>query len=269
MTQQWEFTALEFIVLCERYLAGPPPVPFLFVSDEVVLVDELERRKQATWEDLRRRLDGSFDSVIEVLRTPELYVLASTWDEKDVLNTEKHLNLHAARSGALGYLFKQPPGKLTYDSPMVTITECHPHELVVAVVRALPKVEAGRQRDIPIVTDSPDQDESSQNFSFIRDDIEDRPTYRTEQFFQRTADCAGMIAVVQGRSRFGPRGIHETTLMWRDVADDGRYVWSREEAPIAVGTSRKQLVNRLQRDIDHLMERLETHWEWGRPEDRY
>ncbi|MFD6158128.1 ESX secretion-associated protein EspG [Nocardia sp. NPDC060256] len=269
MTQQWEFTALEFMVLCDRYHSGSLPRPFLFESDEVMLADELERRKHHTWEDLRRRLDGSFDSVIEVLNSPELYVLVSTWDEKDGLNIEKQLRLHAARAGALGYLIRQSPAKLTFDSPMVTITECHPHDLVAAVVRALPNVEAGRQRDIPIVTDSLDQDEPSWGADFVRDDVEDRPAYQTRQFYQRRADCTGLITVVQGRSKYGPRGIHETALVWRDVTDDGRYVWSRDETPIAVGTSRRRLAERLQRETDHLMERLETHWEWGRPDDRY
>ncbi|MGF6885533.1 hypothetical protein ABIA39_003925 [Nocardia sp. GAS34] len=269
MTLQWQLTAIEFIVLCDHYCGGSLPRPFLFETDEVVMVDELERRKRAAWEELQHRLDGSFDGVIEVLRAPELYVLAHTWDEQDGRNTEKQLHLHAARSGALGYLFLQPPGKLTYDSPMLTITECDPRQLAAMVVRSLPYVEAGRLPDIPIVTRSADDDSPSWRASHIRDDLENEPVYRTEQFFRQRADCTGVITVVQGRSKFGPRGIHETGLMLRDVVGDGRYVMSRGESPIAVGTSRLQLAERIHRDINELMARLETHWEWGRPEDRY
>ncbi|MFI6165359.1 ESX secretion-associated protein EspG [Nocardia sp. NPDC051052] len=57
--------------------------------------------------------------------------------------------------------------------------------------------------------------------------------------------------------------------VWRDVAGDGRYVMSLDEPPFAVGTNRRMLVERIQKDIDNLMQRLETHWELGRPEDRY
>ncbi|WP_405162046.1 ESX secretion-associated protein EspG [Nocardia sp. NBC_01499] len=269
MTQQWEFTALEFMVLCDHYHRGSLPRPFWFETEESMPSDELERRKHSTWEQLQRRLDGSFDGVVEVLRTPELYVLVHTWDDKDIANIEKHLWLHAARAGALGYVLRQPSGKLTFDSPMVTITECHPRELVVEVVRALPNVEAGRLPDIPIVLDPAERDEPSWGASYVQDDLEDRPVYQSQQFFQRPADCAGRISVVQGRSKFGPRGIQETTLMWRDVNEDGRYMWSSGDKPVAVGTSRRQLAERLQRETEHLMDRLETHWEWGRPEDRY
>ncbi|PXX57621.1 ESAT-6 protein secretion system EspG family protein [Nocardia tenerifensis] len=269
MTQQWKFTALEFIVLCEQYREGSLPTPFLFVTDEVVMADDLARRKRAAWEDLRRRLGGSFDGAIQVLTAPELFVRVRSWDEQDENNMSKQYHLHAARAGALGYLFEQRPGLLTYDTPAFTVTECDPRGLANAVVDRLPQVEAGRSQDIPIVTDPAEHITPTWGTSYVRDDRDSSPVYQTQQFFQRRADCTGSIIVVQGRSKYGPRGIHETKMMWRDVADDGRYLMSLDGAPIAVATGRRQLTERIQRDIDHLMQRLETHWEDGRVVDRY
>ncbi|MFE9580006.1 ESX secretion-associated protein EspG [Nocardia sp. NPDC006044] len=269
MTQQWKFTALEFIVLCEQYRDGSLPTPFLFVTDEVVMADELQRRKRVVWADLRRRLGGSFDGAIEVLTAPELFVRVRSWDEQAESNLAKQYHLHAARAGAHGYLFEQAPGLITYDTPAFTVTECDPRALAGAVVASLPPVEAGRLPDIPVITDPAEHEVPTWGSSYIRDEREDSPVYQTQQFFQRRADCTGSIIVVQGRSKYGPRGIHETKMMWRDVADDGRYVMSLDEAPIAVATGQRQLTERIQRDIDNLMQRLETHWETGRPDDRY
>ncbi|MFI7000531.1 ESX secretion-associated protein EspG [Nocardia sp. NPDC050175] len=260
---------LEFVVLCERHRQGLLPKPFWLESDEVVFADELERRKRAAWEDLRQRLDGWFDGAIEVLRAPELYVEVSSWDERNMRNSARALRVYAARAGAIAFVFEQAPGPLTYDTVAFTVTECDPRRLAVAVEELLPRVEAGRLPGIPIVTDSAEDVAPSWGGSYIRDDREDKLVYRTQQFFQRPADCTGSIVVAQGRSKYGPRGIRKTTMMWRDVIDDGRYVMSLDEPPFAVGTNRRMLVERIQQDIDILMQRLETHWEPGRPEDRY
>ncbi|MFI6044610.1 ESX secretion-associated protein EspG [Nocardia sp. NPDC051321] len=268
MTQQWKFTALEFIVLCEQYRSGSLPRPFLFVSDEQVTIDELDRRKRLAWAELRHRLDGSFDGVIEVLRAPELYVRASTWDEHDMFNMAKAQRLHAARAGALAYLIDQAPTLLTYDTPAFTVTECDPHMLAPVVIDSLPRVPAGRLPDIPIVTD-PVEHVAPTSTNYVQDDREDTPVYQTQHFFQQRADRTGAITVVQGRSKYGPRGIHETAMMWRDVTGDGRYVMSLDAAPVAVATSREMLIERIEGDIRNLMRRLESHWESGRPEDRY
>ncbi|WP_433193043.1 ESX secretion-associated protein EspG [Nocardia sp. CA-107356] len=269
MTQQWKFTCLEFLVLCDRYRAGSLPQPLWFESTEDVMVHEMEARRRVVWEDLQRRLDGSFDGVIEVLRAPELYVRVRGWDEQSRDDMDKRLHVHVARSGALGYAFAQVPGNLTYDSPMVAVTECDPNTLAATVVKALPTVEAGQMPDIPIVTDPAEHVTPAWRDSLIWDNVDDRPVAQTQRFFRQRADLTGSIMVVQGRSKYGPRGIHETKMLWRDMPGDGRYVMSLDEAPVAVGTSRRQLAARIDRDIAQLLERLETHWESGRSEDRY
>ncbi|RDI45015.1 ESX secretion-associated protein EspG [Nocardia mexicana] len=269
MTQQWEFSSLAFLVLCDRYRSGSVPRPLLFETDEDVTVDEMDRRRRDMWESLQDRLDGSFDGVIEVMRAPEVYVQVRSWDEHDRSNKDKQLRVHIARSGALGYVFEQAPGKLTWDSPMVTVTECDPSDLGSKVVASLPSVAAGRLPDIPVVTDPAEHITPAWRDSLIWDDVDERPVAQTQRFFQQPADLTGAIAVVQGRSKYGPRGILETNLMWRDIPGDGRYVMSLDESPVAVATGPRELAVRIQRDIDQLLERLETHWESGRPEDRY
>ncbi|KAA8879698.1 ESX secretion-associated protein EspG [Nocardia colli] len=269
MTLQWKFTSLEFLVLCEQYRAGSLPRPLLFQSDEEVMSDDLEQRKRLVWAELQPRLDSSFAGMAHVLRAPELYVLLQSWDERERTDRDKVLRVHVARAGALGFVFEQVPGELTFDSPMVVVTECDPRAMAVAVVQAMPDVGAGRLPDIPIVTDPVEHIAPSWSANSVWDDVESRPVYRTQRFFEQRADLTGVITVAQGRSKFGPRGLHETTLLWRDVADDGRYVMALDDSPVAVATSRQQLVYRIHRDIEHLLERIESHWEDGRPEDRY
>ncbi|MFG1798354.1 hypothetical protein [Nocardia sp. NPDC049149] len=44
---------------------------------------------------------------------------------------------------------------------------------------------------------------------------------------------------------------------------------ARTAAPVAVGTSRQMLIERIQQEIDIVLARVESHWESGRPEDQY
>jgi len=46
--------------------------------------------------------------------------------------------------------------------------------------------------------------------------------------------------------------------MWQDVIGGGRYNMTMDEHPVAVATSNAAFVRRIQKDIDHLMDRAET-----------
>ncbi len=58
-------------------------------------------------------------------------------------------------------------------------------------------------------------------------------------------------------------------MLWRDVIGDGRYVMAMDDSPVAVATGPEQFAHRIQKVIDQLMQRLDTHWEAGYPEDRF
>jgi hypothetical protein len=179
--------------------------------------------------------------------------------------------MHFARSGAQAYRFMQKPGKSFWHTDGFVVTECDPRGLASAVVASLPKVEAGRLSNIPIITD-PDENLGLGGHgggSFIKDDDDEPVARRSQKFFEMRADLTGTVLIVQGRSKYGPRGIFETKMLFRDVVGDGRYVMSMDDSPVAVATGRREFANRIQADLDNLMQRLDTHWEAGHPADRF
>ncbi|MGV9678515.1 ESX secretion-associated protein EspG [Nocardia sp. NPDC003482] len=263
MNQTWEFTGLEFQVLCEKYRDGNLPTPLFYTLDDPMTIDESARLKEKTWVELRARWDPAWDGMIEVMCAPELFIRLRGWDEHDMDNGKKRLYMHFARNGLQAFRFAQKPGKTFWHTDGFVVTECDPRGLAAAVVSSLPPVEAGRIPSIPVITD-PQEYTGHGGGSFIRDGgDEDRPATASRKFFERRADLTGTVLIVQGRSKYGPRGIHETKMLWRDVTDDGRYVMQMNDAPVAMATSPKRFVERIQRDIDNLMQRLDTDWESG------
>lgn len=83
------------------------------------------------------------------------------------------------------------------------------------------------------------------------------------RFLSAQATTTGVISIRQGYSKFGPRGVLEQLLLWRDLTDDGRYVIPLDGAPVAVGIGAKRLARLVDDSIDVVVDRLETHWETG------
>ena len=269
MNQSWKFAGIEFQVLCEKYREGRLPDPLSYALDEPMTMDESARLKERTWEQLRADWDPAWDAMIDVMCAPEMYIRVRGYDELDQENPQKRLRMHFARSGAQAFKIEQLTGKSYWHTDGFVVTEIDPHGMADAVVRSLPPVEAGQLGNVPIIID-PAEHVGNYGSSFFRDDDDDEPPARVSaRFFEMRASLTGTIFVVQGRSKFGPRGIHETKLLWRDVIGDGRYVMAMDDSPVAIGTGPDQFVRRIQKDVDNLMQRLETHWEAGYPEDRY
>ncbi|MFI5780699.1 ESX secretion-associated protein EspG [Nocardia sp. NPDC051570] len=273
MTLSWEFTGLEFQVLCERFREGAMPTPLFYTLDEPMTLDESARLKQTTWLELRAKWDPLWDSMIEVMCAPDLFIRLRGWDEQDMENGSKRLYMHFARSGAQAFRFSQKPGKSFWHTDGFTVTECDPRGLAAAVVRSLPAVEAGRISSVPVVTDPQAYVGHGGGSMFRDDDDDDAPAARSSKFWQTRATLTGTVLIAQGRSKYGPRGIHETKMLWRDVVGDGRYVMAMDDAPVAMATGPTRFAERIQADINNLMQRLDTHWEagveGGYDDDRY
>ena len=87
------------------------------------------------------------------------------------------------------------------------------------------------------------------------------PARRSERLFQTRASFTGAITIHQGHSEFGPRGILEQFMLWRDLPDDGRYAFVLDHAPVANGVRAEQLAAMLETAIEAMLDRSETHWE--------
>jgi hypothetical protein len=84
---------------------------------------------------------------------------------------------------------------------------------------------------------------------------------RSDEFFAIPATRTGVITIHQGHSKFGPRGILERIMVWRDLPDDGRYVIELDQAPVAIGIGDERLMLEIDDVINLMVQRLETHWE--------
>ncbi|GAA5067033.1 ESX secretion-associated protein EspG [Nocardia callitridis] len=261
MTQEWNFTDLEFKVLWERHTDTRLPQPFMFTS-RTQFLDQYEWEKYRTWEQLRDSLDSSFIEVLETCFRPEVYVVVYGWVDQDMDNPETRIRVRAVRAGTRGYVITQLPGETLWHSGGYKIVECGPHGLAEAVVAALPEVSAGRRGNFAITADQQDDLERFQaNVSLVSEDSHESASEQHNRFFRMPATTTGAITVNQGRSMFGPRGIGAQIMLWRDLVDDGRYLIELNQAPVAIGTGRKRLTTTLDTAISDMVERTDTHWE--------
>ncbi|WP_378737175.1 ESX secretion-associated protein EspG [Nocardia brasiliensis] len=263
MTATWSFTDLEFKVLWERHTDAPLPEPFVYKC-RIEYDSDYERAKYQTWERLRATMDRSFDGVLDTVARPDVVVTAFGWCDDDMENPAKRLWVHAARAGAQAYVLKQLPGETIQHSGGFTVTECEPRDLATAVVATLPAVAAGRLPSVAIVTEEAKPEERfGLGRPLIADDGEETAGARSLRFLSAQATTTGVISIRQGYSKFGPRGVLEQLLLWRDLTDDGRYVIPLDGAPVAVGIGAKRLARLVDDSIDVVVDRLETHWETG------
>lgn len=264
MTSTWEFTDLEFKVLWERCLHSRyMPEPLTYTS-RTPWRDDYDREKFQTWERLQDILDGSLREVFEILARPDVLVKVLGWNDADRDDPTQWIRARAVRTGARGLLLTQLPGETPSHSGGYVIAECGPWGVADAVVRTLPKAEPGRIGSIPILTDRIDDHERLDfGGSRVIETVTSATVSRSDQFFAVPATRTGVITIHQGHSKFGPRGILERILLWRDLPDDGRYVIELDQAPFATGIGDERLAIKIDDRIAEMLQRVETHWEAG------
>ncbi|MFC8042697.1 ESX secretion-associated protein EspG [Nocardia sp. NPDC057353] len=264
MNRRWDLTDLEFAVLWERINGGDLPKPFSYVSRTRGL-SAYEREKLLAWERLRHLADDGLRDVFEAMHRPEAYVVVHGWCDHDTRNPAKRVRARAVRSATHGYLLRQLPGETVWHSGGFTIEECGPFGIAEAVVRVLPERGAGRLGAIPILTDRVDDHERFRSVPDSRVTMPNResPADRSATFFALPAELTGAITVHQGYSAFGPRGILEQAMLWRDLPGDGRYVIVLDRAPTAMGIGTRRLVALVDAAVERMRDRADSHWEAG------
>ncbi|WP_067819141.1 ESX secretion-associated protein EspG [Nocardia inohanensis] len=261
---KWEFTDLEFRVLTNRYVEGWMPTPLMYTcrTDDSA---EYDRQLAETDELLRDRLGPSVATLFDTIHRPEVIIVSHTWCDDDMTNPEKRIRVHGALRDRRACMITQKPGETIYHSGGFTITECDPEELPRLIVAELPAAEPGRGPVVPIVTEQPPREPRYGSRSMAFDSFDDTVEATSLAFLSRRADWTGTIRVLQSRSKYGPRGVMETTMLWRDVADDGRYLIELGEPELkAVGIGS----DRLTRRIEERVEKVRRHME-ARGEDEY
>jgi hypothetical protein len=259
----WEFTDLEFNLLCEEVRQGELPAPFVFTS-RTRLEADYEQEKAQVRQRLRQRLDHDLDALAGALAEPDVFLVAHAWNDQDFGNPEARTRVHAVRHRARGYVITQRPGETLAHSGGFDAFECDPHALADTVVGLLPRSGAGRLDDIrlslPATEPGPEPERPAATIS--DNDDPDDDAFRSATFFDTAAVSTGIVKVLQGRSKYGPRGRVEAGLLWRDLPDDGRYVMPLDDpAPVATAMGSDRLALWVRDRIEAILSRMDSHME--------
>lgn len=260
MSQRWELTDIEFRVLWQRFVGTDLPRPLTFQTT-TRLHEDYEAEKYQVWQRLQHTADPALRSVFDVLERPEAYVRLRGWKDDERDNAEYWLKARAARAGANGYLIYQLPGETPTHSGGYVVVDVGPYGLADAIVDLMPAAGAGRGGIVPLVTDT-GRDDHQRPTSMFFEEADTSIVQRSTEFLNRRAERTGTINILQNQSMFGSRGMHRDILVWRDLADDGRYVIGLpNENPVATPMSRSDLVDAVNASIERMMSRVESHWE--------
>lgn len=223
MTPTWKLSDLEFVVAWEMIQADLLPDPFIFTS-RTRLYEDFQAEKQAVREQLRSSPDPAVEQVVEIMAQPDIRMVIQGWTG-DPGDAAGRIRLLGVRCGDAGYLVKQLPGETVWHSGGYVITEVHPLELSEAIATELPTAEPGTLE--PTILPPPPADPTvayDYRRSAVIGTFEESEEELAEQFLSVPTTGQGTISVIQGFSRFGPRGICRQELCWRDLREDGRYL---------------------------------------------
>ncbi|WP_330178925.1 ESX secretion-associated protein EspG [Nocardia sp. NBC_01503] len=218
MTRSWRFSEAGFSVLWKDLTGDRLPAPFLYTSTAAT-----QREYRIEQEEARDRVRDSADHVVNeivgVVSSPDLYLTVRGGSQADPASL---IRMRAARKGGRGYLVTQLPGESIYHRGGYTVVECDPLRLADAIVAALPAVEPGTGGDIVLASagDGYEYVESRSSVVVADDSVDARAAW----FSRMPLAASGQVQIVQGSSVFGPRGIRQYTVGWRDLDGDGRYV---------------------------------------------
>ncbi|GAB2683091.1 ESX secretion-associated protein EspG [Nocardia goodfellowii] len=247
MSRRWRFTDLEFVVLWAELREHRLPAPFVYTS-RTKFLHEAERAKSQTRENLRARWDRSVEDVLTAVARPDLRITVSGCAAADPEDPRGRIRLHAARSGPRCFVLTQLPGETIWHSGGFTVAEYNALDMADAVVAHLPKCPGGRRAQLTFPTTLQNSD-SDYGQSWVRETEVSPETDALGEFSNAPVQRLGIIRIEQGNSRFGPRGIARRALAWRDVADDGRYIITNDDPPVAMGVDTRQLISRLNGEI--------------------
>ncbi|MGI5218893.1 ESX secretion-associated protein EspG [Nocardia sp. CA-290969] len=240
MTRTWKLSDLEFVVAWERDQADLLPEPFVFTS-RTPLYEDFLAEKQTVREQLRTGSDPAVERALEIIARPDIRIVAHGWTG-DPHDPAGRIRMLGVRRGNAGYLVKQLPGETVWHSSGYVISEVDPLALSDLVAAELPDCAAGARGATILCSPAAD---TTMDYDYGRSAVtgtfEDSEEELAEQFRNTPATGQGRITVVQGCSRFGPRGICHYGLDWRDLREDGRYVIPLSDPLVATPADRTRL----------------------------
>ncbi|WP_067819125.1 ESX secretion-associated protein EspG [Nocardia inohanensis] len=252
MPRTWSFTDLELVVLWEQLGVESLPWPLDFIAREQWWDEYLVALAQARGS-LRER-EENLAELLAPMGSPDVKVEVHGWDGRDRQDPAGSIRILGLRQDDLGYLIVQHPGETVRHSAGFTVTECYGPELATEIVRALPDSEAGRGRDVVLAEpEHADEFDYGYGLSPAHETMDGTVVDQAADFLATDALRLGVIEVVQGRSRFGPRGITRQKLQWRDIAEDGRYLVTGDFPPVAAAADQRRMITTLDTYINEVL----------------
>lgn len=250
MNRHWTFTDLEFLVQWEQIQDDFIPVPLSYVAPRTE--DEFRRAKSDARESLAAKRDPAFDEVMQAIAFPDIRLTLRALDERNPTDVGHSIRIHAVRRGDRGYVVRQLPGESIWHSNGFVITECDAIGLADAVVDQIPDAPASKVTDL-VLTSGKGAPEYEYVRSAVFDSFDDSADRKTERFLATPFSTIALIQVIQGSSRFGPRGLQQRRLELRDLVDDGRCLITFDSPRIATGVDAKRLVALINKEIAEII----------------
>ncbi|WP_024802280.1 ESX secretion-associated protein EspG [Nocardia sp. BMG51109] len=261
MNRTWQVSDIELVAEWETLKEGSLPKPLTYMSRTPLLTDHL-REKADALASVRQRLGEELRVLLATLADADIRIVVRGRDGRDPDNPAGSIRMLGSRKGSFACVVRQLPGETTRHSAGFTITECGVIELAATVVGALPAAPAGRQSDVVLVDEDDGMDRLARR-SQVRWSLEDEDsaeTRRSDWFRGAPANSAGTIEIVQGRSRFGPRGTVRYSLGWRDLVGDGRYLTTSGTPPVATAVDAERMTIMINRVIAEVVRSIKDEW---------
>ncbi|GAA5055864.1 ESX secretion-associated protein EspG [Nocardia callitridis] len=240
MSRTWSFTDVEFVALWEGVTDEALVAPLTFTS-RTPRIDAYKREMHTVRARLSARLGPTFTPVMQTISRPDIRITAQGWNGAKPEDPTAIIRVLGARQGQQAYVVEQLPGETIWHSGGFRITECEVIGLAGAVVAYLPDTGAGQTEDVAITIPGGDGMDHRYGRSVATRSVEDTLSSVSDALLRKPVSRLGIIRVLQGRSIYGPRGLTEHTISWRDVIDDGRYAIGPGTPPVLRGVDARRL----------------------------
>ncbi|MEC3919245.1 ESX secretion-associated protein EspG [Nocardia sp. CDC160] len=247
MENVWRFSDVEFVAFVES--AGLPclPRPLVFTSRTLLWDDYLVEKSTAAVR-AREILGPSTAPVSQALVQPDVRVVMQSWDARNPANPQRSTRLYGVRCGDYGYVVEQLPGETHYHSGGFVVTECPAVALSNTLVSLMPEAKAGGLGEMILRHESDGYDYSYGRSVALRP-VNDTEEDRMQSFLDADVVAVGVVETEQGWSRFGPRAVVKHSFVWRDLANDGRYVLRFDNPPTVTAADESYLISSINSDI--------------------
>ncbi|MBU3062967.1 ESX secretion-associated protein EspG [Nocardia sp. NEAU-G5] len=255
MNAVWTLSDIDFCALWEETNAGWLPSPLCAVS-RIMDADEYHAQQLRALREVRAIPGLDVDLLGKTLAHPDITVEAissGTLDDGE----DDLVRIHAARRGPHGVVVRQIPGEEPCYSDGFVVTFCTAVELARVVVAQLPGASPGRLGNIVLVGEGEGLD-YSYGRSAVRNNAfaAESASARAARFLDAPIERIGNVGIAQARSAFGPKGCTRYSIPWRDLADDGRYLITDENPPVAVPADAEKLLAQINTRIAAVVQAL-------------